>query len=53
MVEIPTKDKKIVEDGIDVSLRFETSRGRIKYDHNSPELVERGIKRWIRKELGL
>lgn len=52
-MEIKLKDRKFEEAGVDVCLRFETSRGHIRYNENSPELVEKGVRRWIKKELGL
>lgn len=51
MVEIKTIPKPITDDGIEVCIKFEKSQGIFRYDRNSPELVEEGIKRWIKKEL--
>ena len=53
MVEIPTKEKRICEGDIEVCIKFEQSQGILRYDRNSPELVEEGIKRWIKKELNI
>ena len=52
-MEVKTKDRKLVDNGFDVCIRFDNSHGRIKYDRNSPEFLEKGIRRWIKKELGL
>ena len=51
MVEIPTKNKEIVDGDFEACLRFENSKGRIRYDRNNPELVEQGIKKWFLKEM--
>jgi len=51
---IITKDTSIPNtEDVEISLRFDNSRGRIRYNRNSPEMIEKGIKRWIKKELGL
>ena len=51
---IITKDTSIPNtQDIEICLRFENSRGRIKYNHNSPEMVRKGIRRWIKRELKL
>ena len=36
----------------DIDLRFKGSRARMRYSDNSIEFVEKGIKRYINKELG-
>jgi len=49
---IITKDTSIPNtQDIEISLRFEDSRGRIRYNRNSPKMIEQGIRRWIKKEL--
>jgi len=49
---IITKDTSIPNtQDIEIFLRFEESQGRIRYNRNSPEMIKKGIKRWIKKEL--
>lgn len=50
---ILTKQPYARDEDIDICLRFEDSRGRIRFNRNSPKLVEEGVKRYIRRELGL
>ena len=50
---IKTKHRKTTEDDIEICLRFEDTRGLIRYNRNSPEMVRQGIRRWIKKELKL
>ena len=48
---ILTKQPYARDGDIEVCLRFEESQGRIRYNRNSPKMIEQGIRRWIKKEL--
>ncbi len=52
-MELKTKDNEIIDEGIDVYLELPNTRARIIFDHNTPEIVEKGLRRWIKKELNL
>ena len=43
----------LTDEGVNVYLDFPNTRGKIIFDENTPEIVEKGLRRWIRKELKL
>ena len=50
---ILSKDKRIYDGDIEVCLKFENSEGRIRFNENTPDIVEKGLRKWFRREMRL
>jgi len=50
-MEIKTIHKGIIDEGVDVYLEFPNTRAKITFDENTPDIVEKGLKKWFKKEL--